>query len=173
VRLDGDAWREFFDSFKREAFRLETLPVYHVGSEKDEYESFMTTGRLDIPEDDPWLQRVRHFRGTGRNIGRVHVIARPLTHYLRYEFAVYRHTVAAGEDVRILDVTDLPNLDLPTQDFWLFDNTTVVRMDYSADGVQLGRELLEAADPAPYVAWKETALQHAETFTSYQSKQRM
>ncbi|MGH3592606.1 MAG: DUF6879 family protein [Pseudonocardiaceae bacterium] len=29
-------------------------------------------------------------------MGRVHVISRPLTGYLRYEFAVYRRTVAAG-----------------------------------------------------------------------------
>jgi hypothetical protein len=109
--------------------------------------------------------RVRHFRHTGRWIGRVHVINRPLTDYLCYEFAVYRRTVEAGEDVRILDLTDQPNPGLPAQDFWLFDDTAVVRMDYSPDGTQLGRELLEDVDPAPYVAWKRLALEYAEPFT--------
>lgn len=83
MRLDGDTWRAFFDSFKREAFRLETLPVYDMANERAEYEGFIATGRLDIPDDDPWLTRVRHFRATGRWVGRVHVISRPITDYLR------------------------------------------------------------------------------------------
>jgi len=167
VRLDGETWREFFDSYRREAFRLETLPEYKVDSERSEYEHFLATGRLNIADDDPWLMRVRHFRQTGRRIGRVHVISRPLTDYLRYEFAVYRYTVAAGEDVRILDLTDQPNPGLPTEDFWLFDDTAIVRMDYSPDGTQQGRELLQETDPAPYVGWKRLALEHARPFMEY------
>jgi hypothetical protein len=104
--------------------------VYKVGSERTEYEAFLATGSLSIPDDDPWLTRVRHFRRTGRWIGRVHTVRIPLTDYLRYEFAVYRHTVAAGEDVRIIDLDVQSDPGLPTQDFWLFDDTTVVRMDY-------------------------------------------
>ena len=165
MRLEGDGWRRFFDSYQQEAFRLETLSRYGVGSERAEYENFLTTGQLDVPDGDPWLMRVRHFRRTGRWIGRVHVIRRPLTDYLRYEFAVYRRTVEAGEDVRILDLTDRPNPGLPPQDFWLFDDTAVVRMDYDSDGTQLGRELLEDVDPAPYVTWKRLALEHAEPFS--------
>lgn len=172
MRLDREAWQEFFDSYRREAFRLETLPAYDVGSERAEYEGFLATGVLEIPEDDPWLIRVRHFRESDRWIGRVHVVTRPLTDYLRYEFAVYRHTVAAGEDVHILDLTDRPNPGLPQQDFWLFDESTVVRMDYDTNGAQLGRELLRDADPAPYVAWKQLALEHAEPFAEYYAKLR-
>jgi hypothetical protein len=78
--------------------------------------------------------------------------------------------VEAGEEVRILDVTDRANPGLPTQDFWLFDDTTVVRMDYAPDGTQLGRELLDGVDPAPYVEWKRLALEHAEPFTEYCAK---
>jgi hypothetical protein len=129
VRLDSNGWRTFFDSYQREAFRLETLPFYGVCSEQAEYEKFLATGELDIPNNDPWLVRVRHFRQTGRWIGRVHVISRPLTDYLRYEFAVYCRTTEAGEDVRILDLTDRPDPGLHAQDFWLFDDTAVVRMD--------------------------------------------
>ena len=171
MRLDGDAWRTFFDSFQHEAFRLETLPRYELTSELDEYQQFHATGRLEIPETDQWLRRVRHFRRTGRWIGRVHVLRRPLTDYLRYEFAVYDHTVAAGEDVRILDLTDQADPGLPRADFWLFDERAVVRMHYADDGTQLGRELLDHADPAPYVAWKRLALTNAERFTTYRMNQ--
>lgn len=167
MRLDGDRWRTFFDSYQREAFRLETLPSYTVSKEQKEFERFLATGKLDVADDDPWLVRVRHFRRTGRWIGRVHVIRRPLTDYLRYEFAVYRRTLQAGEEVHILDLTDRPNPGLPAQDFWLFDDTAVVRMDYDFDGTQLGRELLEDVDPAPYVTWKQLALRYAEPFTDW------
>lgn len=165
--MDGDAWRTFFDSYRQNAFRLETLPSYAVSSEQAEYESFLADGELRIPEGDPWLVRVRNFRRTGRWIGRVHVITWPLTDYLRYEFAVYQHTVGAGEDVRILDLAEQPNPGLPRQDFWLFDESSVVRMDFLPDGTQTGRELLEGVDPAPYVAWKQLALEYAQPFMEY------
>jgi uncharacterized protein DUF6879 len=171
VRLEGDAWRAFFDAHEREAFRLETRQVYGVASEQAEYEHFLATGELDIPDSDQWLTRLRHFRRTGRWVGRVHVLRKPLTHYLRYEFAVYEFTVRSGEDVRILDLTDLPDPGLPTQDFWLFDETAVVLMEYDDDGNQLGRELLEHVDPAPYVAWKHLALDNAVPFVSYRMNQ--
>jgi hypothetical protein len=169
MRLDGDAWRSFFDSYQREAFRLETLPSYDMGSEREEYETFRATGRLDIPPDDPWLRRVRLFRESGRWVGRVHVITRPLTDYLRYEFAVYRFTVAAGEDVRILDLTNRPNPGLPAQDFWLFDDASVVRMDYDHQGRQLGRELLAGVDVTPYVERKRLAWSMAVPFAEYEA----
>jgi hypothetical protein len=167
VRLAGDQWRTFFDTFQHTAFRLETRPVYDVASEQDEYKQFLSSGSLSIPNDDPWLTRVRHFRATGRWIGRVHVLRRPLTDYLRYEFAVYRHTATAGEDIGILDITSQPNPGLPDQDFWLLDSTSVVRMDYDGQGRQLGRELLEDTDPAPYAEWQRIALAHAQPFTEY------
>ena len=83
MRLAGEQWRTFFDTFQHTAFRLETRPVYDVASEQDEYKQFLSSGSLSIPNDDPWLTRVRHFRATGRWIGRVHVLRRPLTDYLR------------------------------------------------------------------------------------------
>lgn len=171
MRLAGDDWRTFFDAYKREAFRLETRQSYSVESERAEYEHFLATGSLDIPDSDQWLTRVRHFRQAGRWVGRVHVLTRPLTDYLRYEFAVYDFTVAAGEDVRILDVTDMPGPDLPRQDFWVFDESAVVLMEYDDEGNQLGRELLEHVDPAPYVVWKRLALDLAVPFVSYRMNQ--
>jgi hypothetical protein len=171
VRLEGDDWRTFFDAHEREAFRLETRQSYGVESERAEYEHFLSTGHLDIPDDDQWLTRVRHFRRTGRWVGRVHVLTRPLSDYLRYEFAVYGFTVAAGEDVRILDVTKVEDLGLPKQDFWLFDEKSVVVMEYDDDGNQLGRELLEHVDSTPYVMRKRLALDLAVPFASYRMNQ--
>jgi hypothetical protein len=169
VRLESDSWRRFLDSYERTAFRLETLPSYGVPEEDAELAAFLSTGTLDIPDDDQWLVRVREFRATGRWVGRVHVVRRPLTDYLRYEFAVYAHTVRAGEDVRILDVTDDPEPGLPQQDFWLLDDTRIVLMIYDGDGRRIGRELLDDVDPAPYVRWKRRAWERAVPFTEYRA----
>lgn len=165
--LDGDEWQEFFGSFKREAFRLETLPVYTMPGEQEEYARFLDAGNLDIAFDDPWLKRVRHFRETGRWIGRVHVLRRPLTDYLRYEMAVYQFTSGAGEDIRILDLTDTGDVGLPDQDFWIFDESVVVRMNYRPDGTQISRELLADPDIDQYRRWKELAMSLAVPFQEY------
>lgn len=117
MRLEAEAWRDFFDSYKHDAFRLETLPSYGVTSEDAELQGFLATGQLDIPDDDPWLVRIRRFQVTGRWVGRVHVLRQPLTDYLRYEFAIYDYTVRASEDVRILDLADQTYAELPTFDF--------------------------------------------------------
>jgi len=43
VLLDSTEWRKFFDSYRHEAFRLETLSVYQWPA-KGEYETFLATG---------------------------------------------------------------------------------------------------------------------------------
>ncbi|MCP2334812.1 hypothetical protein FHU30_000137 [Actinomadura rupiterrae] len=165
--MAGDDWRKFFDAYERDAFRLETLPAYGVPEEDEEFRVWRETGRLDVSEDDPWLTRVRHFRRTGRTIGRVHVITRPLSDYLRFEFAFYPHSCEAGEDVRILDVTNRPDPVAGAQDFWLFDDARVVLMNYAEDGAQTSRELLDGIDPGPFVEVKRQALAHSVPFPEY------
>jgi hypothetical protein len=167
MRLDGDEWRVFFDSYQSEAFRLETLPVYTIAGEEKEYSDFLETGRLEVAEDDPWLERVRGYRARGRTIGRVHVIRRPITDYLRFEFAYYAHSVRAGEDVRILDLTGKPDPGLPNQDFWMFDSARVVEMRYRADGTQIGRELLESPNLDQYTRWRDLAVSLSVPFAEY------
>ncbi|MFD9689062.1 DUF6879 family protein [Kitasatospora sp. NPDC059088] len=165
--LDGDAWRAVFDTFEREAFRLETRSAYAMPGEDEEFREFLATGELDIPEDDPWLTRVRTYRASGRRICRVHVLTRPLSDYLRYEFAAYAHNVKAGEDIRILDLTGRDDPGLPDQDFWMFDDTTVVDMRYRSDGTQSGRELLEDPDLEQYRHWRGLALSLSVPFEEY------
>ncbi|AUY51058.1 DUF6879 family protein [Streptomyces sp. CB01881] len=165
--LAGEAWRAFFDSFEHEAFRLEVRSSYAMPGEDEEYRDFLATGELRIPADDPWLTRVRQYRSTGRRIGRVHVLTRPLSDYLRYEFAAYAHNVEAGEDVRILDLTGKENPGLPDQDFWMFDGSKVVGMMYGPDGAQTGRELLANPNLGQYRYWRDLAVSLSVPFAEY------
>lgn len=170
MRLDGDEWRPFFDSFQSSAFRLETLPQYLVPGEAEEFRAFLNGEKppLSELEDNQWTRRVRAHTAAGKVMQRVHVVQQPLSDYLRFEFeAAYVFNVRAGEDIRILDVSETVNPGLPDMDFWMFDDAHVVHMRYKPDGTQIDRILLEDEDPAPYVRYKEMALAASEPFNEY------
>ncbi|MEV0615030.1 DUF6879 family protein [Nonomuraea sp. NPDC050404] len=166
--LEGDAWQGYFDSFKRSAFRLETHPVYTMPGERDTYQRYLSGEEPTGDHAAQWVEKVRHYRETGRTIGRVHVVTCPLSEYLRYEFEWwYRFNAAAGEDIRILDLTDKANPGVPDYDFWLFDDLHIVRMMYRPDGTQIGRELLENVDPGDYIRYRDIAVSSSVPFVEY------
>jgi hypothetical protein len=98
----------------------------------------------------------------------VHVVSELLSHYLRYEMDGYCHTVAADEDVRILSRPQARALELPEEDFWLFDDGPVTRMRYDREGAFLGAELAKEPDVVGrYCRWRDVALQAATPYAWY------
>ncbi|MFF4986289.1 DUF6879 family protein [Streptosporangium saharense] len=168
MRLENDVWQDYFETFQHSAFRLETHPVYAVPGEDSTFQRFLSGERPTGEHAKEWTDKVRRYLSTNRSISRVHVVTRPLSDYLRYEFSWwYRFNAEAGEDIRILDVTDRPDLDLPGYDFYLFDESRVVKMLYRSDGTQTGRELLEDADPTEYIRYRDTAVRESVPFAEY------
>lgn len=96
----------------------------------------------------------------------MHIVTRPLSDYLRYEFMYYEPHARAGEDIRILDLTSRPNPGLPDQDFWAFDDSTVVLMNYEPDGTQINRVLVEG-DVEIYREWRRIAVAESVPFMDY------
>ncbi|KAB8169752.1 hypothetical protein FH609_005525 [Streptomyces sp. 3MP-14] len=165
--LDGEAWIARVQDFRQEAWRLETLPWYRVPSEDGDIRDFLA-GRRISPQNysSNYTEGLRRIRAEGRTKGRVHIVTRPLTDYLRFEFMYYEAHSLAGDDIRILDVTDRANPLEGVPDFWLFDRTEVVLMHYDDDGTQIGRELHEG-DPAPYIEYQRIALAESTPFGEY------
>ncbi|MEY9857595.1 hypothetical protein ABH935_003203 [Catenulispora sp. GAS73] len=165
--LAGDEWARYFTSFTRSAFRLETLPVYTMPDEEEEFRGFLAG---ELPPEGyhyGWLDTVATAAAEGRPVQRVRVLRRPLSDYIRYEFAYgYDYNVPAGEDIRIADITD-HDPDFPCEDWWLFDETTVVRMLYRPDGTQIGRELVEDPDLDQYIKWRDLALAASVPYGEY------
>ncbi|MDP8931449.1 MAG: hypothetical protein M3O70_23485 [Actinomycetota bacterium] len=58
-------------------------------------------------------------------------------------------------------------LGLPEQDFWLFDDSIVVRLNFSEDGSLINIEQLEDAELATYLEWKDTAIRNAVPYADY------
>jgi hypothetical protein len=170
VLLDGEEWQAYFRDFKRSAFRLEAHQVYTMPAEAETVRSFLSGE--SIPEDfnTPWHKTIRDHAAAGRTMTRAKVVRRPLTDYSRYLFEwCIPGNVEAGEDYQIVDLTDGPNPGLPDQDFWLFDETTVVHLNYRADGTQINRELIPNPDLSKYLAWRDLALENAVPFRGYRA----
>ncbi|GAB3214100.1 DUF6879 family protein [Marinactinospora thermotolerans] len=170
--LEENKFQHLFEEFSYTAYRLETLQTYGVPYELEEFRRFRSgQSRGAFPGISRWIDRVRKGGGQGKVFHRVHVVSEPLSDYVRFECAwSYRHTVRAGEDVRILpvDATGWPD-GLPRSDYWLFDSSVLVWMDYAADGAFRSAELVD--DPAAVVQanlWRDRAIHLSIPFTQYE-----
>ncbi|MEV0275584.1 DUF6879 family protein [Streptomyces sp. NPDC050610] len=168
--LSGEEFGRLFETFERTAFRLETLPVYSVAEEREEFERFLA-GEDMGPDwgDNPW---VRSMTDKGKHVSRVHVLRSPLTDYLRYELAAYPGNITAGEAIGIIDLADHDVHGLPDHDFWLFDDRDVYRMHYTQEGAFIGAEPQPARTLAEYQGYRDRALAGAVPFATYWERRR-
>ncbi|MFD5562731.1 DUF6879 family protein [Kitasatospora griseola] len=164
--LDGEQWRSHFDSYQRDAFRFEAQPVYTMPREAENLARFLRGEPRPADHNAAWHRRVQGFVSSGRTIGRVRVVRQPLTDYQRYQFAWgIPGNIAAGEDIRILDVTGR-DLEIPGRDWWLFDDSSVVHLNFRPDGTQVNRDLI-TGDMRQYQEWRDLALERAVPFAEY------
>ncbi|MFE2378307.1 DUF6879 family protein [Streptomyces sp. NPDC059398] len=167
--LDGDQWQAHFRDFKRSAWRFEVQPTYTMPAEAESLARFLQGEPKPETHNAAWHATVREAVAAGKSFGRVRLVRQPLTDYQRYQFAWgIPGNIHAGEDIRVLDVTDR-DLGLPAQDFWMFDETTVVHLNYRQDGTQINRELIESPDISKYIGWRDTALGSAVSFSEYRA----
>jgi hypothetical protein len=140
---------QFFTLFKRSAWRLEALPAYGTVQSDPSFAAYLRAGRVvppleERPPKQTWMAAVRQAIAGGKRLGRVHVLSRPLSPYLEYELATYPENVEAGEDVRIADAGEHPELADLGPDFWLLDDETprpaVLLMTYDDAGRFLSLE---------------------------------
>lgn len=166
--LDGDEWRRTFDAYERDAWRFEAQPTYTMPKETENIARFLRDEPKPADHNARWHERVHAYVNSGRTIGRVRVVRQPLTEYQRYQFAWgIPGNIASGEDIRILDVTQRDyGLPLSGTDWWMFDETRVVHLNFRPDGTQISREMFDG-DISPYLDWKRTALAHAVPFSEY------
>ena len=152
------------EGFQYSAFRMESRPGYAISYERDIYEQFLAgTPTPTPPEIDwwrPWLDWVRGLAAQGRTLQRVRVVDDPLTDYQQFSVWGGRWNTEAGERISYLRRTEAHRLDVPTSaDWWLFDDTSLVRLNFSRDGELVGQDL--EADPSVverYRRWRDTAV---------------
>ena len=153
------AW--WLTNFQVSAFRLETRPVYMVPQEAAMLAAFKADGSLPDMTDHPWVKRVKEHCGAGKHMERVRTVSRPMTDYERFELSLYPYSHAAGENIRICDSGQLGE-----QDFWLFDNHTVVLLHYDAEGGFQGFDV-EVERMARYRQLRDLALSRSITLQEF------
>lgn len=165
---------DLFDDFTYSAFRLETLQLYNVSYEENDFTRFLAgRERSEPPGIASWVDTVRRGRATGRLFHRVHVVTEPLTDYVRFECAwSYRDTVAAGEDVRIISTTSTSwPISVPHVDYWLFDSSVIASMVYDMEGrFAYGFISDESSDLADAIKWRDTATRLSMPFARFDAR---
>ena len=132
--LQGGAFMELFDRFKRTAFHLELQDSYHTPEESGPFDLFLQGQRDDFAWHEPWLLLVREVTKSGRRIERARVVSEPHVDYTRWGLTVAPLNIEAGEDIRWLPRRLASDLSLTTDDFWLFDDDRVVFTIFEPSG---------------------------------------
>ncbi|MEU3064451.1 DUF6879 family protein [Streptomyces subrutilus] len=162
---------ELFDTFEREAFRLETLDDYSKSGNVDAYRAFLGGEPQPADYNDAWVSELCSHTSMGKRVYRVHILSRPLTPYLRFELGWgYRKNAIGGEEFFILDTTEQPNPLEGVPDFWLMDSSTPGVMNYAEDGSFLGAEILPDERAGEFTAYRDKALAHAVPFPEWWAK---
>jgi hypothetical protein len=121
-----------------------------------------------------WLDLLRETAAQGRRITRVRVVSLPLTDYSRFGVWCAQFTGSAGEDIRYLERGAASALNLPHQDYWLFDSRLLLRMHFDDGDAFLGGEIIE--DPAGIVQhnyWRDAAWHHAVRRDDFATQQHL
>ncbi len=147
---------KLFTNYKKEAFRLETLPEYRVSGEDKELAYFKRHGRLPAElKFNPWEKLIGKARERGAQMWRIRRLSRKRTAYERYELACYKKQTELGLKVWTFtrDFGDLPEMNvLPFAfEYWMFDEKKIVFVQYDLTGQFMGVcEYL--GPPKPYIA---------------------
>lgn len=169
--LDERELDQFFaDHFRRTAFRLEVRNTYDVEAERGRLERYLAGEPGPDPNrSTPWLDELRADAAAGKRWQWVHVVRGPLSDYLRCSLEWgYAANVAAGAQVRILDLAEQPQPDgLINEDFWLLDDEAVLIMAYDNQGRFLGAEPAPASELPRYRRAHDAAWQAGQPLGSY------
>lgn len=167
---DAD-WSRYFGEplFGSSAWRFETQQTYTMPKEQGGFALWRAGSPRPADYNKSWTDRIASFTASGRSVGRVRVHAtEQLTDYQRFLFEwATEVNVAAGEDVRILDLWRHPEAQLNLDDWWLFDESTVVRLIFNPDGTIHHRELVDDPDIPAYLAVRDQVTSLSVPYSAY------
>jgi hypothetical protein len=168
VYLTPDEFRAKVSDFKRSAFRLESRQNYNVPGDQADLARFLAGEPKPEERKKDLYESVRSRVADGMAYTKVKVLRRPLTDYQRWFLAwAIPDSIEAGMEYRVIDITDR-EVDLPDLDFWLYDDSTVVVLDYHEDDSPKGAELIESHIDQ-YRLWRDIAMRESLQFSEYRA----
>jgi hypothetical protein len=132
-RLTYDEFKALLRASKR-AWHIELRDTYNVESEDEPFERFLNGEPDDYEWRADWLSLIREVTAAGVTVQRARIVTVPHSAYTRWGLVVAPHSMDAGEDIRYLPRHLAEDIDLPQEDYWLFDDNTLVLSVFSEDG---------------------------------------
>ena len=126
------------DTFEESAWRLASHDLYEVPEDHASVDAWTRRGEFVAPASD-WPSLVQARTSTGRAMGRVQVVTRPVSEYMAWRLSCYMLHSIAGEVVQLAYRDEMPaDLAGIHEDFWVFDDRNVIVMDYDERGALRG-----------------------------------
>jgi hypothetical protein len=169
-------WSDFeslMQNFQSQMFRLETRPRYNVPWDDQMLPQYLAGRDMPDREDDRWVKwfsDIKRLSENGRDVVRVRLVPAETEKgtYLDYEirWSYLRYNIPNGERVLALRYDDVPGS--LNEDFFVFDDATVVVVRYNEDDSFKGLE--RETDPAVtgrLLALKKALLEKATPLKEY------
>jgi hypothetical protein len=168
---DFEAWLEERRTTPGDMLRIQTLDAYAVPSDDADFAGYLNGAAAPTSEyREPFFQELRDDAATGRTWRNLVVINGVPTDYQRYANEwVYTYSVEAGQDVRILDLSEnqAAAVLMRTGDFWVIEHQYVARVRYSDDGSHQGEVAVDDDAAIGYIAAAELAWQLGTPFAEW------
>ena len=163
--MNKESLSTLIQTFEKSLFRIQTLPQYNTGGDEQEaLDAYFAGTPLPTTASWPWFQTIRSKVESGCQWTNVHLLSNPLSGYLRFgiEWA-YVFFDDAGAETRFVHPHNAPPLPgRLCEDFYLFDDHVVARMEYEPGGTPAEVEIFEDARVADYIqaakAWTERSV---------------
>ncbi|MEV2224044.1 DUF6879 family protein [Nocardia vinacea] len=143
-----NAWSDAFQECRHSAFHMEVRDTYAVPAESEPLRRFLNGETPLIEPDDPWEALIREITARGVFVSRVRAVSLPLSDYQRWLLSVTAENIEAGEDIRYLPRHRAE--ELPSDDWWLFDNERVAFNLIAGDSRPAGTALTVDPNIAQY-----------------------
>ncbi|TQJ52628.1 DUF6879 family protein [Streptomyces sp. SLBN-115] len=167
--IDLDRFGRLFTQFEHTAWRLETRRRYASDEATDTYAQFIGGESVDWDEtDSEWCANRREQSALGKRIERVRIVDNPPTTGQLYLLDNARRNSSVGESIMNLWRADADRLNLPSEDFWLFDSRMVALLEFDDADNLAGVELItEPAEVVRYSMVRDAAMHHAIPYEEF------
>jgi hypothetical protein len=167
--IDLEEFDHLFTQFQHTAWRLETRRRYASDEATDTYAQFLRGEPVNWEgADADWCAQRREQSALGKHFERVRVLDAPPTDGQRYLLDNARRNTAVGEKIHCLGRADAQHLQLPEEDFWIFDSRLVALLNFDADDNLVDVELItEPAAVNRYVQARDAAWHYAVPYETY------
>jgi hypothetical protein len=164
-----DKFDRLFTQFEHTAWRLETRRRYASDELTDTYAQF-TRGEPVHWEgiDAEWCAERREQAALGKRFERVRIADDPPTPGQLYLLDNARRNSAVGEKISNLWRSDAERLNLPAEDFWLFDSRLVALLNFDdADNLVSVELITEPSAVLRYSMARDAAMHHAIPYEEF------